>query len=90
MPHLDVAIANAVGLHARPAANLVKIASTFQATVLVEKAGRRVNAKSLLALLSLGVKAGDRITFHADGLDADQAIAAIARLAADQFEEVRL
>jgi phosphotransferase system HPr (HPr) family protein len=86
VPKLEVAVANQVGLHARPAANVVKTASAFQSTIQVEKGGRRVSAKSMLALLSLGVRSGDQITFHAEGADADQALAAIARLAAHQFE----
>lgn len=89
MPQLQVAVANSIGLHARPAANLVKTASAFQAAIQVEKGERRVNAKSLLSLLSLGIRSGEAITFHAEGVDAEEALAAIERLAAQQFEEVR-
>lgn len=86
MPQLAVAVGNQAGLHARPAANLVKTASAYQCRIEVEKEGRRVNAKSMLALLSLGVRSGDQITFHMEGTDADQALVAIAQLAAHQFE----
>lgn len=89
MPQLHVAVANSIGLHARPAAILVKTASAFKAAILVEKGERRVNAKSLLGLLSLGIRSGEGITFHAEGVDAEEALAAIAQLASQQFEEVR-
>lgn len=89
MPQLQVAVANSIGLHARPAANLVKTVSAFKAAIQVEKGERRVNAKSLLSLLSLGIRSGEAITFHAEGVDAEEALAAIAQLAAQQFEEVR-
>lgn len=87
MQQRDVVVNAAVGLHARPAANLVQTAMGFKAAVFVEKAGRKVNAKSLLSVLSLGVKAGETVAVHADGIDEAEALAAIEQLAATNFGE---
>ncbi len=80
-------VSTTVGLHARPAANLVQTARAFQAEIAVVRGDRRVNAKSLLSVLSLGVKAGERVAVQADGVDEAEALAAIGRLAADHFGE---
>jgi phosphocarrier protein len=87
MQQLEVVVQSAVGLHARPAANLVQTALAFQSNIFVEKAGRKVSAKSLLSVLSLGVKAGERVAVHADGADETEALAAIGALAANHFGE---
>lgn len=87
MRKLEVVVSAPVGLHARPAASLVQTAMAFQSSIYVEKGGRRVNAKSLLSVLSLGVKAGESVAVHADGADEAEALAAIGRLAANNFGE---
>lgn len=87
MQQLAVTVNSPVGLHARPAANLVQTARGFTAEILVEKSGRKVSAKSLLSVLSLGVKAGEQVAFHFDGADETAALAAIGRLAASNFGE---
>lgn len=84
---LEVVVNSAVGLHARPAANLVQTAMAFKAHVFVEKEGRRANAKSMLSILSLGVHAGERVTFLSEGVDAAEALAAIDALAGNDFGE---
>lgn len=87
MQQLEVIVRTQVGLHARPAANLVQTAMTFKADIFVEKGGRRVSAKSLLSVLSLGVKAGEHLAVQADGVDEAEALAAIGLLAANHFGE---
>lgn len=89
MQLLEVTVLSPVGLHARPAANLVQTAKAFQSEIFVEKSGRKVSAKSLLSVLSLGVKSGERVAIHADGADETEALAAIGQLAANNFGEAK-
>ena len=65
----NVTIQNNVGLHARPATFFIQKANTYQSSVWVEKEDRRVNAKSLLGVLSLGITKGMTVTLIADGSD---------------------
>ena len=76
----DVTITNNVGLHARPATFFIKTANSYKSTVWVEKGDRRVNAKSLLGVLSLAVIKGTTITLIADGPDEEQAIEGLCDL----------
>ena len=87
MQQLEVTVNTPVGLHARPAANLVQTALAFKADIFVEKGGRKANAKSILSILSLGVHAGERVSFQADGADEIEALAAIETLVANHFGE---
>jgi phosphoenolpyruvate---glycerone phosphotransferase subunit DhaM len=80
---LEVELANEHGLHARPAAELVRTASAFDARVTVDG----VDATSMLRVLSLGLDRGATVRFEATGPQAAEAIAAIERLAADGFGE---
>ena len=89
MQQLEVTIQTPVGLHARPAANLVQTAKAFQSDIILEKAGRKVSAKSLLSVLSLAVKSGERVAFLVNGSDEADALAAISQLAANDFGEAR-
>jgi phosphocarrier protein FPr len=84
---LELTIANPLGLHARPAANLVTTAGRFRATVTVRKGQASASAKSINQLALLAVKQGDTITITATGPDAGQALAALAALHADHFGE---
>lgn len=68
------------GLHARPAAQVAALAKRFPFEIEIGKAGRRVNAKSPVAILTLGVRLGDRVTLSADAADAAEALEAIAAL----------
>jgi phosphotransferase system HPr (HPr) family protein len=86
MQRLEIAVNTAVGLHARPAANLVKLAMAYQSNILLEKGDRKVSARSILSVLSLAVRAGECITVHADGVDEAEALTAIKNLAAHNFE----
>ena len=64
----DVIVQNQVGLHARPATFFIQKANEFKSSIWVEKENRRVNAKSLLGVLSLGIIGGTSITIYADGV----------------------
>lgn len=65
------------GLHARPASLLVQEAGKFESKITLVKAGKEVDAKSLLGVMSLAVKKGDEITIRAEGADAEQAVSAL-------------
>lgn len=75
------------GLHARPAALLVKTLSPYKSSVIAQCNGEKANAKSILGLLCLAVGAKARVTFTATGPDAYQAIGAVERLFVRQFDE---
>ena len=83
----EVIINNQVGLHARPATFFIQKANEFKSSIWVEKEERRVNAKSLLGVLSLGRIKGTAITLIADGADEDAAIATLAELIDSDFSE---
>jgi len=83
----EVIINNQVGLHARPATFFIQKANEFKSSIWVEKEERRVNAKSLLGVLSLGIIKGTAITLIADGADEDAAIATLAELIDSDFSE---
>ena len=70
----DVQVQNQVGLHARPATFFIQKANEFKSSIWVEKDERRVNAKSLLGALSLGIVGGTTIRIIADGADYEQAV----------------
>ena len=70
----EVTINNEVGLHARPATYFIRKANEFKSGIWVEKDERRVNAKSLLGVLSLGIVKGTTITLIADGSDEKEAV----------------
>ena len=70
----EVTITNSIGLHARPATFFIQKANAYKASVWVEKDDRRVNAKSLLGVLSLGIAQGMTITLLADGQDEEDAL----------------
>jgi phosphocarrier protein len=76
----NVTIQNSVGLHARPATFFVQKANSFKCSIWVEKEDCRVNAKSLLGVLSLGITRGMTITLIADGEDEAAAIEGLATL----------
>ena len=76
----EVTINNEVGLHARPATYFSRKANEFKSGIWVEKDERRVNAKSLLGVLSLGIVKGTTITLIADGSDEKEAVEALAEL----------
>jgi phosphocarrier protein len=87
MKIVEVEIKNEVGLHARPATFFIQRANEFKSSIWVEKEGRRVNAKSLLGILSLGITGGTSITIIADGADEQAAIDGLEKLVDNRFEE---
>jgi phosphocarrier protein len=82
-----ITIRNSVGLHARPATFFVQKANCFKSSIWVEKEDCRVNAKSLLGVLSLGISKGSNITLIADGADEAEAIDGLAALVDSEFGE---
>ena len=83
----SVTIRNSVGLHARPATFFVQKANCFKSSIWVEKEDCRVNAKSLLGVLSLGISKGTEIKLIADGVDENNAIDGLAELIDGEFGE---
>ena len=80
-------ILNKLGIHARPAAQFVRVDSRFQADVTVEKDDESVDGKSIMGLMMLAVGCGAEITVIADGADEEQAMAALEELVAGKFGE---
>ena len=83
----DITITNASGLHARPATFFIQKANTYKASIWIEKDERKVNAKSLLGVLSLGIAKDMSITLIADGQDEDAAISGLTELIESGFSE---
>ena len=83
----DVTVKNQVGLHARPATFFIQKANEFKSSVWVEKEERRVNAKSLLGVLSLGIVGGTTIRIIADGVDEQAAVDSRVKLVESAFAE---
>ena len=83
----EVVVQNSVGLHARPATFFIQRANEFKSSVWVEKAERRVNAKSLLGVLSLGIVKGTKISIIADGSDEEEAVKTLVELILSNFSE---
>lgn len=83
----EIVLQNQVGLHARPATFFIQKANEFKSSIWVEKEERRVNAKSLLGVLSLGITRGTSINVIADGIDEKEAVDALAVLVESNFAE---
>jgi phosphocarrier protein len=83
----EVKIINSIGLHARPATFFIQKANCFNCNVWVEKDDRKVNAKSLLGVLSLGIAKGMTINIIAEGTDEDVALESLCALIDSGFEE---
>jgi phosphocarrier protein HPr len=82
-----IVIANRHGLHARPAAEFVKLAATFRANILVAKDDLEVNGKSIMGIMMLAAEHGSEITIRASGDDATEAVDSLAALVARRFGE---
>lgn len=83
----EAVINNQVGLHARPATFFIQKANEFKSSIWIEKEDRRVNAKSLLGVLSLGIVKGTAVNLIADGVDEANAIDTLTELIASDFTE---
>ena len=83
----DVKVQNKIGLHARPATFFIQKANEYKSAIWVEREERRVNAKSLLGVLSLGIVGGTTIKIIADGADEQEAVDALVKLVETGFAE---
>ena len=83
----DVVVKNQVGLHARPATFFIQKANEFKSSIWVEKEERRVNGKSLLGVLSLGIIGGTSIRIIADGPDDETAVNSLVALVESEFTD---
>ena len=83
----EVTITNNIGLHARPATFFIQKANTFKSSVWIEKEERKVNAKSLLGVLSLGITQGVTIAIAADGSDEEAAVNGLVDLIQNGLNE---
>ena len=83
----DVEVKNQVGLHARPATFFIQKANEYKSSIWVEKEERRVNAKSLLGILALGIVGGAKIRIIADGSDEQLAVDGLVKLVESGFSE---
>ena len=83
----DVVITNSIGLHARPATFFIQRASSFKSSIWIEKDERKVNAKSLLGVLSLGIIGGTSIKIICDGSDEADAMAGLVALVESGFAD---
>ena len=83
----DVVVQNKVGLHARPATFFIQKANCYKCSIWVEKDDRKVNAKSLLGVLSLGIVKGTEITLIAEGVDEAAAVETLSNLVESNFAE---
>ena len=82
-----IVIQNRAGIHARPAAMLVQETKNFSADIFFEKGNDRINAKSIMGIITLGAAYGSEIKLIADGNDEQAAITALVRLFESKFEE---
>ncbi|MFL5619020.1 MAG: HPr family phosphocarrier protein [Gemmatimonadaceae bacterium] len=87
MVERTVQILNKNGLHARPAAEIVKLAAKYRSEITISRDGTEVNGKSIMGVMMLAAECGASILLRADGDDAEQAIDAIATLIANKFGE---
>ena len=83
----EVVVQNQVGLHARPATFFIQKANEFKSSIWVENQERKVNAKSLLGVLSLGITRGTDITIIADGADEEEAFESLVAIINSNFAE---
>lgn len=83
----EIVVQNQVGLHARPATFFIQKANEFTSSIWIAKDERKVNAKSLLGVLSLGITRGTSVSIMADGADEEAAIEALTSLVASNFAE---
>jgi phosphocarrier protein HPr len=87
MPERAVQVMNANGIHARPAAEIVKVAGRFKANITIGRDDLEVNAKSIMGVMMLAAECGATVKLKADGADADGALDALAALIAGRFGE---
>lgn len=87
MIRTTVTISNRLGLHARASAKLTKLAGSFKSEIAMSRNGRRVNAKSIMGVMMLAAGLGTEVEIEAEGVDEEQAMAALLALVNDKFGE---
>jgi phosphocarrier protein len=87
MAERRVTVVNAHGIHARPAAEIVKTAARFTCNIMLEKDGLEVNGKSIMGVMMLAAECGSEVIIRADGADAEAALDALSELIASSFGE---
>ena len=87
MPQRDVVVVNEAGIHARPAAEIVKLAAKFKSEIIIGKDDLEVNAKSIMGVMMLAAECGSTVVIKAEGDDAEAALDALAELIAGKFGE---
>ena len=90
MPEASVTLINPLGLHARAAAKVVRLAKEFESSITIVRPnrGRSADARSILNILELGAKQGSQLTIEANGPDEDQAVVALQQLISSGFDEI--
>lgn len=83
----EITIVNRLGMHARPAAQFVRIASRFRCEIWVEKEGEKINGKSIMGLMMLAAGQGSKLTIFCEGPDATDAVKELEELIAAKFNE---
>ncbi len=83
----DVTVKNRAGIHARPAGMIVTLANKFTSQIFIEKDDDKINAKSIMGLITLGVLCNTTIRLSAEGADEGAAVEALAKLIDNRFEE---
>jgi phosphocarrier protein len=83
----ELLVQNKMGIHARPAAMIVRITNKFKADIFVEKEDEQVNGKSIMGLMMLAAAKGSKVKFIATGADAEQMLAELEALFAKKFDE---
>ena len=84
---IELTVSNKMGIHARPAAMIVRVANKYGADVMVEKENEQVNGKSIMGLMMLAAGSGSKLRFVASGKDADKMLEEMAELFQHKFEE---
>ena len=87
MTEKEVTIKNRAGIHARPASLIVQVANEFDSEIFMEKSGNKINAKSIMGIITLGAAYNTNLLVMAEGEDEEAAVAAIVRLFENRFEE---
>jgi phosphocarrier protein len=83
----EVTIVNSLGMHARPAAKIVRLAATFASHIEMERDGQAVNGKSIMGVMTLAAECGATVRIRAEGSDEAAAVTALAELVASGFGE---
>lgn len=84
---IELTVSNKMGIHARPAAMMVRVANKYGADIIVEKDGEQVNGKSIMGLMMLAAGNGSKLRFVATGTDAEKMLAEMKALFERKFEE---